>query len=424
VGTARIRNQESMNSYASTFRLTDGSGVEQSNIGTYLALYQFAHCEDEKNEMKLMGTYPYDIGGNLFSLKARMDFPNASRGRIETTVNGLNRSVTGDIIAYPAYAPTGWVPRSWWSVESSLDSLPVRIGKGATAISRCRPAKPHASMATAVAEMYREGIPKTLKEMRDVKEAVSSFRGMSKSDKGKEIPSRYLEYQFGWKPLASDIQKSARAILEADRILEDLRRNSGKRIRRRYSFPTESSSVEIRRDNTRPWPNPDPYVLQQAGNYVVTKTDTKKTWFSGEFVYTFPGADAGIPRQIVHGARQLLGVDLTPETVWNIAPWTWLADWFANVGDVVSNFTAIGFDGLIVRYGYLMQEAERVYDHAHYGVSTPSGYIASTIHGKAVYTAKSRIVASPYGFGLTFDSLSPRQIAILTSIGITRRGRH
>lgn len=112
---------------------------------------------------------------------------------------------------------------------------------------------------------------------------------------------------------------------------------------------------------------------------------------------------------------------MTPETLWNITPWTWLADWFANSGDVISNISAVGADNLVMRYGYLMQEATRKYLTVHSGFTALETDVPSTFSGAAVYTAKSRIGASPYGFGLTMGDFTPRQVAILAAIGITRR---
>jgi hypothetical protein len=173
-----------------------------------------------------------------------------------------------------------------------------------------------------------------------------------------------------------------------------------------------------------PWPNLGLTNWTQAGR-TVTQHDTKKTWFSGEFIYRFPAVDASPVRKLRANARQLLGFDLSPETLWNAAPWTWLTDWVANTGDVLANVSAISEDDLVMRYGYLMQEATRRYVHVHRGVrpNYAAMVIPSTITGETSYTVKSRIGASPYGFGLTFTNFSGRQLAILAALGITRSGR-
>jgi hypothetical protein len=164
-------------------------------------------------------------------------------------------------------------------------------------------------------------------------------------------------------------------------------------------------------------------MIQQAGGRTITQYDTKKTWFAGEFRYHYPPVTASVIARMRGWSRQILGVDITPGTLWDMTPWTWLLDWFANIGDILSNISAISQDNLAMRYGYLMQEATRKLVHTHYGVTTPYGSIPPTFSGTAIYTGKTRMGASPYGFGLKWTELSPRQLAILTAIGITRRGR-
>jgi hypothetical protein len=424
MGTARVRRNVSVANFHTVSHLHDGSGAVLSTHEDDLNLYDYSYCEDELNEMQLMGTYPYDVGGKLLSMSIRHDFPSFTDHAIADKF-GIRWDCHGPIIASPVAALTSPQPDTWITGQSSfLDSIVTRVGLGATAISRCRPAKPQASLAVSFAEAIREGIPASLKQVSHIKDEVAKFRDLSKSSKARTVPGKYLEWQFGWKPLQNDIQNVARSLLNQQAILDDLRRNSKKRMRRRYSFPAVTVyDTEYLRDWTGPWPGPNAYVLQQAGQRVVRQVATKKTWFAGEFVYTFPGVDASLPSQMLHGARQLLGVDLSPETVWNVMPWTWLADWNANVGDVLANISAIGLDDLILRYGYLMQEAEQKNTHTHTGITIGEQGIPRDLVGTSTVRAKSRIVASPFGFGLATEDFTPRQIAILASIGLTRGKR-
>lgn len=433
MGTARVRENAAVRSFQATHRLFNSAGVQQSQSVQNLNLHDIWYCADELNEMKLMGSKTHDIGGNLLSMKTVHDFPS-SASYVEGSAFGLRWTVTGPLIAYPSNAYKAPPNVLAWKGEAiaMIDSVPTRIGLGATAISRSLPTEPQANLAVSIAEAYREGIPKSLSQLANMEDEVRNFRRLYKAEKKKlsskaamELPSKFLEYEFGWKPLVADIQKTTRALMQHQSILEDLRRNSGKRIRRRYSFPTQTSEEVTVSDGTTPWSNPNSYILGQSGGRTITRRYSKRTWFAGEFVYTYPSQGSGISSEMVHGSRQLLGLDLTPETVWNVAPWTWLVDWQSNVGDVISNFTALGSDQLILRYGYLMQEAKQEWIHRHSGVFLKNGVkIDPTITGKTVTTVKSRIVASPFGFGTTWGDLTPRQVAILTAIGITRRGRH
>lgn len=392
------------------------NGTLYDDVPVSINLWDMGRQQDGVHPVEYLGRPEgrnMDIGGGLFSRTVKNEFP--SGGRIVASSPkegpGLSWYYEGDIIASPSYAPQGPQPDSWWGgFDSFVDSISTRMALGTTAISRCKPADPSASFGQFLAEIYRDGVPRLLSNFK-IQDEVQKFRSLG---------SNYLNVEFGWKPFVSDLKKTARALDNQGAILEDLRKNSGRAMRRNYSFPTQASSVIVAQDNERPWPNLNSYAMSQTGQRTITRTDSKRTWFTGEFIYRYPSADAGFPARARGYARQILGVDLTPETLWNIAPWSWLADWVGNIGDVMSNVSAISEDDLVMRYAYLMQEGTAVFEHAHTGLSTPHGHIDSTISGRTVYKTKTRIGASPFGFGLTNDDFSVRQLAILGAIGITR----
>jgi hypothetical protein len=88
------------------------------------------------------------------------------------------------------------------------------------------------------------------------------------------------------------------------------------------------------------------------------------------------------------------------------------------VGQVIHNLTAFSKDGLVMRYGYLMYRKTAEITHEHSGVGFKSGATGpiTTTFGT---TLKRRVKAHPYGFGLTDESLTARQLAILAALGIT-----
>jgi hypothetical protein len=67
---------------------------------------------------------------------------------------------------------------------------------GPAAIKRCAPTSPHVSLSTALAELKREGLP-SLPGINLLKDKVAHFR---------ELGGEYLNLEFGWKPIASDVQ--------------------------------------------------------------------------------------------------------------------------------------------------------------------------------------------------------------------------
>jgi len=120
-------------------------------------------------------------------------------------------------------------------------------------------------------------------------------------------------------------------------------------------------------------------------------------------------------------ARKLTGLSLDPDTLWNLAPWSWAVDWFSNTGDVISNLTDRGLYGLVMRYGYVM---EHTITTDTYTLVQPSSPTAKKMLGsplRVITETKQRRGANPYGFGVSWDGLSPFQGSILAALGISRR---
>jgi hypothetical protein len=116
----------------------------------------------------------------------------------------------------------------------------------------------------------------------------------------------------------------------------------------------------------------------------------------------------------------LLGIRITPEVLWNLAPWSWAIDWFSNLGDVVSNLSDWATDGLALRYGYIMEHKSIYVTYSLVGKPRflPEGTFASDVI--AYRETKRREKATPFGFGLDWNTFSPRQLAIAAALGITR----
>lgn len=283
---------------------------------------------------------------------------------------------------------------------------------GATAIARCAPTVPAADSLVALAELYREGVPKRM---------AASLTGKQIDGIAKPYANEYLNYQFGWKPFVNDLRSLAKAVYESDDILQQLQKNSGKHVRRRYSFPpiTENTTTV---GTGLPYPNPSVY-LRETPTYTKTTlvTKTVETWFSGAFSYyvdlkgssSFERVKAAADK-----ARLLYGLKLTPDVLWNLLPYSWAVDWQSNMGDIMTNVGLFANDGLVMHYGYVMQK--------HVSIRTvemsPSYWGGKTLNLESKFERhkKARYRASPWGFGVELGDLTGRQIAILAALGISR----
>jgi hypothetical protein len=154
---------------------------------------------------------------------------------------------------------------------------------------------------------------------------------------------------------------------------------------------------------------------------VLTTRIFDRSWFRGAFRYHIPVSDTTIAkfREWVSMSDHLLGWKVTPETLWNIAPWSWAADWFANTGDILANVSNLGKDGLVMQYGYSMSHRFReTRASAQYSVDQQPGTITLSRH--ILDEWKQRMPSTPYGFGVDLNALSGRQVAILAALGLSK----
>jgi hypothetical protein len=297
--------------------------------------------------------------------------------------------------------------------------------KGTTAIARCEPTNSVADAATFLGETLKDGIPST-----PLLHSLES-RARLAVNAGEE----FLNTVFGWLPLVSDITSMKDAVVHADAVLAQYERDSGRVVRRRYNFPVEKTEQEdvIQASgasllyagggtNVLDNFNPDPTT---QGSIVRLRKTTKRQWFSGAFTYhmsTDSDSRLGMARNAAE-AEKLFGQPLTPETVWELTPWSWAIDWVTNAGDVVHNLSAVAQNGLVMRYGYIMEHSVSEDIYALIGKSGIVGYPDLTAPPLVLVTeTKKRIPANPFGFGVTWSGLSSLQVSILAALGITRRG--
>jgi hypothetical protein len=298
------------------------------------------------------------------------------------------------------------------SIHTSDDDLDE---EGATAIARCKPTNSVADLATAIGEIYTGGLPHLL----------GSSRWKERNKVARDAGSEFLNQQFGWLPLVNDVRDLANAVAHANTVLAQYERDSGKVVRRRYNFPIERErSDSVYRSNALCYVVPGNSELSRdmpRGNVNLTVETVRRKWFSGAFTYHLPhGNDyrGGMSRDALL-AKKLLGLSLTPDTLWNLTPWSWAVDWFSNTGDVISNMTDWATDGLVLRYGYMMEQSTV----KHTYTITDSGLIDRNIHVPPIsYVTETKVRrrANPFGFGVSWDGLSPRQLSIAAALGLSR----
>jgi hypothetical protein len=354
-----------------------------------------------------------DIGGNFWTQRQKYTHLSPEYATSSAGYFGSRNEYRGHQFAQYSTVNSG--SSAWETSTLPLnDELALLSARGATAIARTAPTRPSFSLATALGELQRDGIPTIL--------GASFLKVKNFKQATKAVGNEYLNLEFGWKPFVADILKLCRTVMKSEEIIAKYEKESGRVIGRKYSFPDESTVKIENKGAAVAYPAlPSNLYVTYLGNLTKTTEVVSKTWFEGRYRYNLPhGSDSRSQIKLAAAkAEHLLGLRPTPEVLWNLAPWSWLADWFVNVGDLMTNFTAFGTDELSLNRGYIMctKYTRVTWDLA--GVvfkSGPAGLISQRFETET----KMRLKASPWGFGVTWSGFSPRQIAILAALGITR----
>jgi hypothetical protein len=282
----------------------------------------------------------------------------------------------------------------------STPSEAALLAAGTTAIARTEPTNPAFDLSVFLGELRAEGLPN-----------LPGSSVMDRTKAANKAGSEYLNTEFGWLPLVRGIRDFASVVNRSDEIVRSYQENANIVIKRSYEWPTEESSrYDARTFSSRPAVN----TFVEGGRY---QRAFKKQWFEADYIYHLPVGNSANDKFRRYGsyARKLLGIDLSPEVLWNLAPWSWAVDWFSNTGDVMHNISALGTDGLVMRHGYLMTHICKITeDHGRHQSASFPQYRTRT------QEVKLRRAATPYGFGVTFSSLSAKQVAIISALGLSR----
>lgn len=357
-----------------------------------------------------------DIGGDFFTQRLYVEGLTRPLTRAFAARDGsgvrFENTLYGPV--YPC-SPTGVAtfPSSGHTGNNQLDEV------GATAIARCKPTNSVADVATFLGELLTGGIPHLVGHQL-WKDKVSSAR--------KTASGEYLNFEFGVQPAINDIGKIINAVIRADTVLRQYERDAGRLVRRRYEFPTTRERIEtvLGEDVQADMPGVSSDMQDRSktrGRLVRVYEKTQRRWFSGAFTYHLPtGYDSrSAMARYALMADKVFGASLTPETIWNLAPWSWAVDWFSNTGDVISNLTSFANDGLVLHHGYVMEHTITKHTYVFSGRTGIKGVDAEPAPLSFVVETKIRRRANPFGFGLTWSGLSPRQLAIAAALGLSRR---
>lgn len=257
----------------------------------------------------IVGNFPNDNA--MFSTKTRLKVGVINASIPQTNTNG--KFLYWIVYKNFPYRNQGFTA-STTPVPSSWPGLPTDSQAAVQVASRTNPSKPSVDL------------PLLAFELKDFPEMIRQT-GISllKRERPTHVRNN-LNNEFGWAPLIGDLIK----LLEFSKLV-DSRVNTlkslheGKSISRTQTVFQDAMSVVTN----------DIVLESEFGRLVIgrrTTTTKVKKWASIKWIPTLtpPELDYDIYKD---ATSLVLGLRLRPRLLWDAMPWTWLFDWYTNVGD-------------------------------------------------------------------------------------------
>jgi hypothetical protein len=259
-------------------------------------------------------------------------------------------------------------------------------------------------------------LPVFLWEFKDFPRMLQQLgRVLNRQVKASDVAGGYVAWSFGWAPLISDVGKLlnlSKLINDRARYLERLADRKGvrRKLGKHGPFTTTLSDRVYLGHIPGEWYRASRKVVEE-GEY----------WASGKL--NLKGAlPTGFDERRWQAARAALGLNLSAASLWEALPWSWLIDYFSNVGDILD--AQRGFIPFSYKEVCVMARVE-VRDELSgaklmQGIQASGGMLKSTYKQRTVYVAPSP--------SLVFDGfLTNHQKAILlslaTAIPLRKAGR-
>jgi len=257
----------------------------------------------------------------------------------------------------------------------------------------------------------------------------------SRDMKPKEIAEHFINHEFGWAPFLGDLKSFFTTYLDASEIIKKISDENGKWVRKSVGVTKDVSDVVISETvlpfNSVSYATPcfpvgfPSYFFTSPPSWSITEKTSLSIHASGKFRFYRPEFDVTLPdytsawNQVMRYVK-IYGLEVNPYHVWQATPWTWLVDWVTNIGSYIQRMSDTLEDQVAAAYFYITahKRVERTLT-----VKLPFTSGLKTLSFVRSYSSKQRVSAdSPYGFRVSWDSLSPERLAILGALGITRHG--
>lgn len=209
---------------------------------------------------------------------------------------------------------------SRWLEPLTVPNQPSDASVVTSGLARTNPSRPYVDPGLLIQDL--KDLPQMLLDIG------TYIKSKDKRPSAKMVANGYLSWNFGWMPLVGDLVKLVQFQTAVEKRKAELQSLRTKGLHRTYTAFT----------GTWPWKFESYFPVFYGGCpywEFVYETTTKK-WMSVDYKLSAPPPPMDASG-LDETARNLVGgMNLSASTLWDLMPWSWMIDWFSNVGDILA----------------------------------------------------------------------------------------
>lgn len=245
-------------------------------------------------------------------------------------------------------------------------------------------------------------LPLFLYEIREIPSLIKSFGDKALSKDGADA---LLRWEFGLKPMISDIIKFASFSYMFNKRMKEIRRLNERGLRRTIHHGSWSESQHYSGN-----------LHSNGATFLgkpMTKATTAEKWSYVKWTPDRDTLDMDPSEMMWKVLRVVYGLSIDTQFLWNAIPWSWLVDWGANMGDYLAS-----------RRNLIGASPSPVEVMTHTRTQTSFGShkdgTATLSAGSVFYETKTRRRSSP-SLQAHLPIMNSRQYSILGSLAVLSR---
>ncbi|UJQ85869.1 MAG: putative maturation protein [Lipwuvirus nemorishabitans] len=306
------------------------------------------------------------------------------------------------------YEPNGHIPSFYLSLapgHNVVNNVPSIVSSTETALARTNPSRPEVSLPDFIGQL--KDIPFMIKNLGDLIRLGRNPRSVRFSNGA----GQFLNWTFGVRPFLSDLNGMLNFALSTDRRVNELQRlYSQNGLRRRIhlgNWTGQGADSNVTIDSSF-----DGSLRARSSSLTTVDRWATVRWRPNA---PLPIRDGEPLRHFANGLVKGWTLQEILNTGWDLVPFTWLVDWFAEVQDHI-NAHNNAVPASPTRVSIMTRTSTNVSYTRTDGVATQGGScVVSRI-------TKNRTAGSS-GLGINLPFLNGGQLAILGSLAILRMRR-